>query len=49
MYPLWALLYFDWELEYGWLEDSNPASVEVNLKQSYKQNHAGKLPAIVDR
>jgi len=49
MYPLWALLYFGWELEYGWVEDEKPAELEETLKRRYRQVHRGKLPALVDR
>ncbi|MBE2199657.1 MAG: hypothetical protein IAE79_13665 [Anaerolinea sp.] len=50
MYPLWALLYFGWELEYGWrIETDSPASLEEDLKQIYKQTHNGRLPALVHR
>ncbi|MDP3442911.1 MAG: hypothetical protein Q8T08_08645, partial [Ignavibacteria bacterium] len=27
-YPIWALLYFGWELEYGWKETQHPAELE---------------------
>lgn len=50
MYPLWVLLYFGWELEYGWrIEPDSPASLEEDLKQIYKQAHNGRLPALVHR
>jgi hypothetical protein len=49
MYPLWALLYFGWELEYGWIEDESPATAESKLKERYKQEHGGSLPAFVYR
>ncbi|MEZ4644358.1 MAG: hypothetical protein R3E31_16780 [Chloroflexota bacterium] len=50
MYPLWALLYFGWELEYGWrIETESPASLEEDLKQMYKQTHNDSLPALVSR
>jgi hypothetical protein len=49
MYPLWALLYFGWDLEYGWMEEENSASLEESLKHRYRQSHGGKLPALVYR
>ncbi|MFB0546291.1 MAG: hypothetical protein ACETWB_05225 [Anaerolineae bacterium] len=49
MYPLWALLYFGWELEYGWRGEEDPAGVEEHLKQMYKQRHEDRLPALVHR
>lgn len=49
MYPLWLLLYFGWEIEYGWLIDESPAITEKNLKHRYKELHDGKLPALVHR
>jgi hypothetical protein len=48
-YPLWALLYFGWDLDYGWMIADNPAEVESRLKQLYRDRHGGKLPALVSR
>ena len=48
MYPLWALLYFGWDLEYGWMEEENPIILEETLKNRYRQSH-GRLPALVHR
>jgi len=48
-YPIWALLYFGWELELGWKEEHNPGNAETQLKQEYKQRHNNKLPALVKR
>jgi len=47
MYPIWALLYFGWELEFGWKEEDYPGDVESQLKQKYKERHKDKLPALV--
>lgn len=47
MYPIWALLYFNWDLEFGWKEESNPKDAECQLKQEYKKRHKDKLPALV--
>ena len=48
MYPVWALLCFGWELEFGWiLEEEQTARVEAEIKKKYKQQHGNKLPAIV--
>jgi hypothetical protein len=49
MYPLWSLLYFGWDLEYGWMEEENPADLEESLKRRYKESHMGKLPPLVYR
>jgi hypothetical protein len=49
MYPLWALLYFGWQLEYGWKEDDRPADLEEQLKEQYRRIHDGRLPALVHR
>ncbi len=49
MYPLWALLFFGWELEYGWREEASPDVAEGHLKEVYRRNHQGKLPALVHR
>lgn len=47
MYPIWALLYFGWELEFGWKEEDDPGNVESQLKQKYAERHNNKLPALV--
>ncbi len=49
MLALWSLLYFGWELEYGWTETPNPEELEENLKQRYASRHGGRFPALVDR
>ena len=49
MYPLWALVYFGWQLELGWLVNQKPDELEDTLKQEYKKDHFGKLPALVAR
>ena len=36
MYPIWMLLYFGWELEFGWKECKNPKDEEV--KRNIKRN-----------
>jgi elongation factor P--beta-lysine ligase len=47
MYPIWALLYFGWELEFGWKEEEDPRNAESKLKQKYAERHNNKLPALV--
>jgi len=49
MYPVWALLYFGWELDFGWEEGDSPRDAEDDLKQKYAILHSGKLPALVER
>ncbi len=49
MFPLWTLLFHQWELEYGWVTDPAPALLEASLKTQYRQLHDGKLPALVAR
>jgi len=50
MYPIWVLLYFSWELEFGWKEEEDdPGRVESQLKQKYTERHKDKLPALVIR
>lgn len=49
MYPLWALLYFGWDLEYGWLVVEDSARLEEELKSRYRRVHDGRLPALVSR
>jgi hypothetical protein len=48
-YPLWALLYFDWELEYGWKVSDEPKELAAELKKKYRKRRKGKLPALVGR
>ena len=47
MFPLWALVYFGWTLEYGWKTDNKPRQFEEALKTDYRNLHEGKLPALV--
>lgn len=49
MHCLWALIYFGWELEFGWKETEDHKKAEKELKESYKDLHNGKLPALVKR
>lgn len=49
MYPLWALMYFGWELDYGWKTDAAPADLEKALKRKYRQQHHDLLPALTSR
>ena len=49
MYPILALLYFGWELEFGWSEEDDPLKVESQLKQKYKERHDNELPALVKK
>jgi hypothetical protein len=48
MYPLWALIYYGWDLEFGWfVENQDPESLENSLKHEYQIDHSGTLPALV--
>lgn len=49
MYPLWALAYFGWNLDFGWIVTKDAASAEKGLKNRYKARHGGTLPALVER
>jgi hypothetical protein len=49
MYPLWALTFFGWELDFGWQETQDAGSAEKELKKRYKAGHGGKLPAMVEK
>ncbi len=49
MYPIWALLYSGWDLEYGWVQNKTPNILERRLKLKYKELHKGELPALVKR
>ena len=37
MYCVWMLLYFGWDLEYGWLVSEKPTVLEKELLEKYKQ------------
>jgi len=43
------LLYFGWELEFGWKKSNRPKQEEEKLKIKYQKLHNGKLPALVAR
>ena len=49
MYPIWALMYFGWELEYGWKVCADSKSGEMKIKKDYQKIHKDKLPALVER
>lgn len=49
MYPLWTLIYYSWDLEFGWQTTNNPELLEKQLKRKYKGFHKGKLPALVKK
>jgi hypothetical protein len=48
-FPVWALLYSGWELEYGWKVSDEPKEMEVELKKEYRKRRKGRLPALVSR
>ncbi|NIO38579.1 hypothetical protein GTO27_12915 [Candidatus Bathyarchaeota archaeon] len=49
MYPVWILLYFGWELEFGWKATNDPANEEAELKRKYRKIHQERLPALVEQ
>ena len=49
MYPLWVLIYYGWDFEFGWRVAENPESLEKQLKQQYQGLHGGNLPSLVKR
>lgn len=49
MYPIWALLHFGWELEYGWMVVEESGKLEKEFKSRYREIHNGSLPALVVR
>lgn len=49
MYPIWTLLYFGWELEFGWQAGEDSGQMEAEWKQRYRDLHGGVLPALVAR
>lgn len=48
-YPIFALIYLGWELEFLWKEEVSPRDTEEQLKREYKEAHNGKLPALVEQ
>lgn len=49
MFPIWALVYFGWELEYGWIVEEDAGQMEKLYKNMYRNRHQNKLPALVVR
>ena len=47
--PIVALLRGGWELEFGWRLEKEPQIAEDELKEQYKKNHSGCLPALMLR
>ena len=48
MYPLWLLLYYRWDLEYGYLKSEKPKETEEKLKDQYRALHDDNLPGLVE-
>lgn len=48
-FPLWALLYFGWELDFGWKAAEDPREEEAGLKRRYLNRGRRSLPALVAR
>jgi hypothetical protein len=48
-FPIWTLLYFDWELDFGWKATEDPREVEAELKERYLNRGRQSLPALVVR
>jgi hypothetical protein len=48
-FPIWALLYFGWELDLGWKADENPKELEKDLKERYETRQRRMPPALVVR
>lgn len=49
MYPLWALRYFGWALDYGWNVEDDAGAAEATYKRIYRELHDSRLPALVNR
>jgi hypothetical protein len=49
MFALWALLFWGWKLDYGWIQTDDPGAAEASLKNEYRRRHNGQLPALVAR
>jgi hypothetical protein len=48
-YPIWALLHFGWELDFGWKATDRPKELEAELKEKYLNRGRRALPALVVR
>ena len=48
-YPLWTLLYYGWEMDFGWRVSDNPSDDEAELRRKYAERRQGMLPALVHR
>ena len=48
-YPLWTLLYYGWELDFGWRVSDSPEDDEADLRRKYADQRGGRLPALVRR
>ena len=49
MYPVWALLYSGWKLEYGWKSCDDPSAEEKMYKKKYRALHGNQNPALVKK
>jgi len=48
-FPVWALLYFGWELDFGWKVVERPGELERDLKERYETRQRRMPPALVKR
>jgi len=48
-FPIWALLYFGWKLDFGWKVTGNPRDDEAELKAKYLNRGRRSPPALVVR
>jgi hypothetical protein len=48
-FSIWALLYFGWELDFGWKAGENPKELEKDLKERYETRQRRIPPALVVR
>jgi hypothetical protein len=48
-YPVFALLSFGWEMDFGWKVTDRPKETEAFLKAEYRKRQKGRLPALVVR
>ena len=48
-FPVWALLFFGWELDFGWKATDHPREEEAELKERYLNRGRRAPPALVVR
>jgi len=47
-FSLWALLHYNWKLDFGWKVTDNPKKYADELKKNYVKHH-GQMPLMIER